>query len=102
VDYNGNIKNQAIVSIVQTRREKLQEESDKKITFFGGVTLVFDLDSATLLYAIKKDIRDEIRLKKRIDYVNNMNDEGDDNAMRMSFETNGFYGPFASLHNSKH
>ncbi|MBL7881478.1 MAG: hypothetical protein JNN23_16725, partial [Chryseobacterium gambrini] len=104
VDFNGKINNQAVISIVQKRKEKvfIEEGIEEEITFNGGVTLIFDLDSTQLLYAIKKDIRDEERLEKRKNYVKNLISDIDDNPLRMSFDTSSFYGPFASLHNSKH
>lgn len=104
VDFNGKINNQAVISIVQKRKEKviIEEGVEDEITFNGGVTLIFDLDSTQLLYAIKKDIRDEERLEKRKNYVKNLISDVDDNPLRMSFDTSSFYGPFASLHNSKH
>lgn len=103
VDLNGKINNQAVISIIQKRKEKLniEENIEENITFNGGVTLVFNLDTMQLLYAIKKDIRDEERLEKRINYVKNLMTSSDDNPMRISFNTNNFYGPFASLHNIK-
>ena len=104
VDFNGKINNQAVISIIQKRKEKLiiEEGIEDEITFNGGVTLIFDLDSTQLLYAIKKDIRDEERLEKRKNYVKNLISDVDDNPLRISFDTTSFYGPFASLHNSKH
>jgi len=104
VDFNGKINNQAVISIIQKRKEKIviEEGLEDEITFNGGVTLIFDLDSTRLLYAIKKDIRDEERLESRKNYVKNLISDVDDNPLRMSFDTNSFYGPFASLHNSKH
>lgn len=104
VDFNGKINNQAVISIIQKRKEKITIDTgiEDEITFNGGVTLIFDLDSTQLLYAIKKDVRDEERLEKRKNYVKNLISDVDDNPLRMSFDTNSFYGPFASLHNSKH
>ncbi len=102
IDFNGKINNQAVMSISQKRRVALNKDGKEEISFYGGVTLIFDLDTAELLYAIKKDIQDEERLEKRKNFINNSMLEADDNALRMSFETNSFYGPFASLHNSKH
>jgi hypothetical protein len=102
IDFNGKINNQAVMSISQKRRVALNKDEKEEISFYGGVTLIFDLDTTELLYAIKKDIRDEERLEKRRDFINNSRLGADDNALRMSFETNSFYGPFASLHNSKH
>ncbi len=102
VDFNGTIKNLAVISIIQKRKELIDSKTKERMSFNGGVTLIFDLDSTELLYAIKKDIRDEARLQKRLEYIRNIGNESDDNALRMSFDTNSFYGPFASLHNSKH
>jgi len=100
-DFNGNIKNQAILSIIQKRKVKfeLRPGQEEQMTFIGGVTLVFDLDTGELLYAIKKDIRDEARLQKRIDNIRGVISDEDDNPMRWSFKTTSFYGPFAALHN---
>ena len=102
VDSNGKINNQAVMSISQKRRVLLEEDGKEEISFYGGVTLIFDLETTELLYAIKKDIQDTDRLEKRRNYIKDLTSETDDNALRMSFETNSFYGPFASLHNSKH
>ena len=93
-----------MISIVQKRKEKvvIEEGIEEVIIFNGGVTLIFDLDSTELLYAIKKDIRDEERLEKRKNYVKNLISDMDDHPLRMSFDTSSFYGSFASLHNLKH
>ena len=98
VGFNGKINNQAVISIIQQRDEKAGAID---VVFNGGVTLIFDLNSQELLYAIKKDIRDDDRLEKRKMFVLNKLSITDDNPLRISFDTNSFYGPFASLHNSK-
>ncbi|MBK9735228.1 MAG: hypothetical protein IPO92_09780 [Saprospiraceae bacterium] len=104
VDFNGKINNQAVISIIQKRKEKVVFDNGRTedITFNGGVTLIFDLDSTSLIYAIKKDVRDNARLEKRKNYIRDKKTDIDDNPLRMSFDTDSFYGPFASLHNEKH
>lgn len=104
VDYNGRINNQAVISITQKRKIKVDIYDNNKpetLSYIGGVTLIFDLDTGNLLYAIKKDIRDESRLQNRVNYIKGLISEEDDSAFRLSFNTNSFYGPFAGLHNSK-
>lgn len=101
VDLSGKINNQIVISIIQKRKEKLENVMSEDIIFDGGVTLIFDLESTQLSYAIKKDIRDKERLEKKKNYVKNLITTVDDNPLRMSFDTNSFYGPFASLHNIK-
>jgi hypothetical protein len=104
IDFNGKINNQAFISIVQNSKEEIVLSNGDNYTFkfFGGATLVFDLDSSKLLYAIKKDIRDIKRYKSKRDYVINRLSHHDDNALQLSFNTSQFLGQFASLHNSKH
>lgn len=101
VDDNGRINNQAVISIIQRRTVPVENEMQEYLTFNGGVTLIFDLDSTQLLYAVKKDIRDNDRLARRREDVRNVLLENDDNPLRMSFNTASFYGPFSALHTSK-
>ncbi len=61
---DGNMLNQVIISISQTR--DLKELASGK--FRGGCTLILDLKDMSLRYSIKKDITDNERLKRQIEY----------------------------------
>ncbi len=102
VDFTGRASHQAVLSIIQKRKIPLEDGSGEFLTFNGGVTLVFDLDANKLIYAIKKDIRDHVRLARRKAWLAERYGETDDNPLRLSFDTSSFYGPFAALHRAKH
>ncbi len=67
------------------------------LIFRGGCTLVFDLDSRTLRYAIKKDIDDRERMVRQYRYQTGMSlDDSETFFDRRSM--NAMSGPFAMMH----
>lgn len=88
VSPDGRLLNQLIISIIQTRVVPLdataaaspsptegvgtqpEEDTDdgSKLRFRGGSTLILDLDTMKLQYAVKKDIADENRLNRYRSY----------------------------------
>ncbi len=92
VDMDGNIKNQAIVSIIQKRN---YEEGK---VFYGGTTLIFDMDKFELIYSIKKAIKDDIRLEQNKMYQTGAGKSYISRAKSYQMDRASFFGPFASLH----
>jgi len=77
VSPDGGKLNQMIVSITQKRTIQLDggpsvpsedEDGPGAFVFRGGCTLIFDLDSLELLYAIRKSISDDERLKRHLHF----------------------------------
>ncbi len=99
---NGDSLNQLIISIIQSRDIKGKPTPGGKavdFTFRGGSTLVLDLDTMRLRYAITKDIADESRLARHAQYRRGLMMEGSPRAtyFRHLRETEE---PFALLHRS--
>lgn len=101
---DGKSLNQLIMSIVQTRELAIQDVNTGKrskgtLKFRGGSTLILDLDTMTLQYAITKKVDDEARLRRFLDYRGELEMEG---SLRATY----FKGledmrePFAMLHRS--
>jgi hypothetical protein len=59
---DGDSLNQLIISMIQTRDVMLEPED--RFSFRGGGTLILDLDTMELRYAIRKGIGDEARLER--------------------------------------
>jgi hypothetical protein len=61
---DGDTLNQLIITLIQSRDLPLdlQDPASEKMLFRGGCTLILDLDTMRLRYAIRKDIADETRL----------------------------------------
>ncbi len=116
---SGNIVNHVIVTIIQKRGvrfkvdgemvtvdednffvpDKTPEEEwgNNCIIFRGGCTLIFDLDTLRLRYAIKKDIDDRERMIRQFKYETGMLD--DDSQTYFDRKTmNALAGPFAFMH----
>ena len=70
---------------------------DKHIIFGGGCTLVFDLDSLRLRYAIKKDIDDKDRMIRQFQFEKGFLDQ-DSGTYFASKTMNALAGPFAFMH----
>ncbi len=70
--------------------------------FRGGCTLIFDLDTMLLKYAIKKQITDKKRMEQQYRYLNGLFDE--DAAATYFSDTTlaGLAGPFAFMHAFDH
>lgn len=116
---DGHIVNHVIVTMIQKRgvrfkvdgenvivddnnffvpdKTSQEQRGDDHIIFRGGCTLVFDLDTLRLRYAIKKDIDDHDRMVRQFRYESGMmHDEGQ--TYFDSKTMNALAGPFAFMH----
>ena len=116
---DGHIVNHVVVTLIQKRGVRFkvdgdavtvaedsffvpdktlsEERGDNHIVFRGGCTLIFDLDTLRLRYAIKKDIDDRERMVRQFKYENGMLD--DDSQTYFDSKTmNALAGPFAFMH----
>jgi hypothetical protein len=76
---DGTSLNQLIISLIQSRDLPLNPEAEGKspsMIFRGGCSLILDLDTMQLRYAIKKDIGDDTRLTFHRHYRNMLMMEG--------------------------
>lgn len=99
---DGNTLNQLIISIIQSRDIKLKSDSGEEtpgFIFRGGSTLILDLDTMQLRYAITKDIADEERLKRHTQYRRGLMIDGSPRATYFRHLRNA-EEPFALLHRS--
>lgn len=99
---DGKTLNQLVMSIVQTREVPVAEAGSGRrrrgtVKFRGGSTLILDLDTMTLQYAITKKIDDESRLKRLLDYRKGIEMEGSLRAIYFKGLEN-MSEPFAMLH----
>ncbi len=99
---DGESLNQLIISIVQTRDIKIPSPNGKKtniLPFRGGCTLILDLDTMQLRYAITKDIADEGRLERFKQYHLGLMTDG---SLRATYFRNlkNENEPLAMLHRS--
>lgn len=97
---DGDTLNQLIISIIQTREISLKTGSKSQLVKFrGGCTLILDLDTMKLRYAITKDIADERRLNSHLQYQQDlmMDDSLKSTYFKKIKNTNE---PFAMLHRS--
>jgi hypothetical protein len=103
---DGNTLNQLIISFVQTRDVPLEEADAgngpkdlELLKFRGGSTLILDLDTMRLRYAITKRIDDGSRLKRFRAYTREIEAEG--SLQATYFRTlRKLDEPFAMLHRS--
>lgn len=116
---DGNIVNHVVITLIQKRGVRFKVEGknvtvDEKsffvpdktpadqwgenhIIFRGGCTLIFDLDTLRLRYAIKKDIDDRARMVRQFKFEQGM--LGADDQTYFSNKTmNALAGPFAFMH----
>lgn len=94
--------NQLVLSIIQTRKVPIEPNGDRnsqQMNFRGGCTLILDLDTMQLRYAIKKDIADNARLEMQRAYHRAMESDG---SLRATYFKNmkNAEEPFALLHRS--
>lgn len=99
---DGDALNQLIISLIQSRDVPLDPDSgtrSPKMTFRGGCTLILDLDTMKVRYAIKKDIADENRLIIHRDYRLGLETDG---SLRATYfrHLKDVEEPFALLHRS--
>ena len=116
---DGNIVNHIIITLIQKRGVRFkfdgkqvtvdenayfvpdstseEKRGDNYTIFRGGCTLVFDLDSLRLRYAIKKDIDDKDRMIRQFKFEQGMLD--DDSGTYFDSNTmTALAGPFAFMH----
>ena len=99
---DGDTLNQLIISIIQSRDVPLDPQAkgaSPSMIFRGGCTLILDLDTMQLRYAIKKDIADEARLERQRQYRQGLMTDG---SLRATYfkELKDAEEPFALLHRS--
>lgn len=106
---DGDTLNQLIISIVQTREVPLDPSAPPKdpdgkkreiLKFRGGCTLILDLDTMRLVYAVRKDIADENRLNRYRDYQKSLMTDGSLQATYFK-KLKDHDEPFALLHRSQ-
>jgi hypothetical protein len=73
-----------------------------KFIFRGGATLIFDLDSRTLKYAVKKDIADIDRMEQQFRFTNNLMEGAEAMTYFNSSSVEALSGPFAFMHGYNH
>jgi hypothetical protein len=119
---DGNQLNQVVFSIIQTSRYVKQDnqivyippnelDNDEHSQFKGGCTLIFDLDSKKLKYAISKPLLniesissdnykiDEIRLRNELDFQSDMVEKYDSEfSMYFGDKQSRMNEPFCFLH----
>ena len=67
---DGNRLNHAVVVLTQSRQVNVDIGGrQRRLKFRGGCTLVFDLDTFELKYAIKKPIGDDRRLAQQLEFA---------------------------------
>jgi hypothetical protein len=99
---DGDALNQLIISLIQSREVPLDPEASTrspKMTFRGGCTLILDLDTMRVRYAIRKDITDETRLTAHRAYRLGLETDG---SLRATYfrHLKEVEEPFALLHRS--
>lgn len=98
---DGDSLNQLIISIIQSRDIKIEQSGEEPLDFIfrGGSTLVLDLDTMQLRYAISKDLSDPARLERHAKFHSGMGMEGSSRATYFRHIKNTGE-PFAFLHRS--
>jgi hypothetical protein len=101
---DGDSLNQLIISIIQSRDVMVEAENGgkpEKHLFRGGCTLILDLNTMELRYAITKDIRDTDRLERHNQYRLNLMSDGSPRATYFKrLRDEKVEEPFALLHRS--
>lgn len=112
---NGSIVNHVIVTLVQKRgvvfkateenfeieRFHCPEDNPKPNHYFefrGGCTLIFDLDTLCLRYAISKDIDDVQRMETQYRYQQSLSSESSSSMYFDQYILSKLSGPFAFMH----
>jgi hypothetical protein len=93
---DGNLLNQFILNITQTRRVKLypDQADSPKVSFRGGCTLILDLDTQRLRYCIVKPIYDPARMEAQLQYIR----QNDNGSLRALYFGTAYRELFAQLH----
>ncbi|MGE5222199.1 MAG: hypothetical protein ACM3PY_07170, partial [Omnitrophica WOR_2 bacterium] len=97
---DGNLLNQFIITITQTRRLPLDpnDSGSPIIPFRGGCTLILDLDTQRLRYRIPKPIDDQDRLEQQRQYMLGAASSSLRAMYFAPFEGGVLKQPFAQLH----
>ena len=90
VSPTGKTLNHVVLSITQERQVD-------KIVFEGGCTIIYDYDSAKVLYVIKKSILDQERKEKQMKYLRSTQVEYSKEYLT-SLSLSEYFGFFANLH----
>ena len=97
---DGDSLNQLIISLIQTRDVSVSSGDERStMKFRGGSTLILDLDTMQLKYAIRKSISDNSRLERYKEYRRGSTIEGSPRATYFKRLTES-EEPFALLHRS--
>ncbi len=97
---DGNLLNQFIVTITQTRQVSLYPviPDAVKVPFRGGCTFILDLNTQRLRYLINKSIKDLQRLEAQLEYMRDRAN-GSLRAVYFGSSQKGLVNePFAQLH----
>jgi hypothetical protein len=97
---DGDSLNQLIISLLQTREVPVDPAAGKAsdtMKFRGGATLILDLDTMHLRYAVRKDVADEERLERYRQYRRALAMDGSPRATYFGKVKSGGE-PFAMLH----
>ena len=97
---DSNSLNQLIISIIQSRDVAVTPQprsNELNMVFRGGCTLILDLDTMQLRYAIKKDIADQARLERQRQYRLGLMTDGSPRATYFK-QLKNTEEPFALLH----
>lgn len=95
---DGDSLNQLIISLIQTRDVPVSSGDERStMKFRGGSTLILDLDTMQLKYAIRKSISDPSRLERYKEYRRGSTIEGSPRATYFKRLTEA-EEPFALLH----
>ncbi|MCY2977269.1 MAG: hypothetical protein NTU79_01210 [Planctomycetota bacterium] len=110
---DGQLTQRLIVEITQKRSAfddpQRQEKADRgefadsqldkaDFVFRGGSTLIYDLETAQLLYCIRKNVRSEERLRLQREFLSQPDSESERAAF---FSSAGCAEPFALLHHNR-
>jgi len=119
---DGNIVNHVVITLIQKRGVRfivskdtqdvsvdekgffvpdkitnVEERGENYIVFRGGCTLIFDLDTLRLRYAVKKDVDDRARMIRQFKFEKGLLGEASETYFD-SKEMNALAGPFAFMH----
>jgi hypothetical protein len=116
---DGTIVNHVIVNLLQRRGIEASFDDDQfrvnsyfipgqklndrnNFIFRGGSTLIFDLDTACLKYAIKKDINDRDRMEQQLRFTTNRYPGAESFTYFDEAMLSAVGGPFAFMHAFPH
>jgi hypothetical protein len=99
---DGDIRSQIVISLLQKRKLPLDparpRSEDNEFTLRGGCTLILDLDTMDLRYAVKKPIDDERRIERQRTYLQGRWGDPSERAVYFGSRLDAEEEPFALLH----